>query len=142
MKKDVKDFVRQCFVCHIVKYSPEKPYGLLQPTELLERVWEDIAMDFITSLPRSKGYMVFLVMVDCYSKYAYFGPLPTANTALQVAELFCSMVIRLHGIPRSIISNRDSLFTSKFSKKVFELIGTKLRMSIAYHPKRRGKQRF
>ena len=64
-------------------------------------------MDFITNLPRSKGYMTVFVVVDRYSKYAHFGPLPTTHTASQVADLFCSMVIYLHGIPRSIISDRD-----------------------------------
>ena len=114
MKRDVKDFVGQCYVCQTVKYSTEKPYGLLQPTELPERVWEDVAMDFIISFPQSRGYTAIFVVVDWYSKYAHFGPLPTAHTALQVAELFCSMVICLHSVPRSIISDRDPLFMSKF----------------------------
>ena len=139
MKKDVKDFVGQCFVCQIVKY--EKPYGLLQPTELPKRVWEDTTMDFIASLPRSKGYTTVRVVVNRYSKYAHFGPLPTSHTALQVAGLFHSMVIRLHGIPWSIISDRDPLFTSKFwKKKIFELMGTKLRIVPIITPKQMDKQ--
>ena len=119
MKKDVKEFVGQCYTSKTVKYPTEKPYGLLQPTELPERVWEDIAMDFIVRLPRSKGYIAILVVVDRYSKYAHFGPLPTSHTATQVAELFFSMVIWLHGVPWSIIYDRDPIFTSNFWKKVF-----------------------
>ena len=111
----------------------------MQPNELPERVWEDIAMDFFIGLPRSKGYTTILVVVDRYSKYAHFKPLPTSHTTMQVAELFCSMVIRLHGVPRSIISDWDPLFTSKFWRKVFELMGTKLRMSTAYHPQTDGQ---
>ena len=82
-------------------------------------------MDFITNLPHSKGYTVVFFVVDHYSKYAHFGPLPTAHTASQLANLFCSMVIRLHDIPLSIISDRDPLFTSKFWRKILELMGTK-----------------
>ena len=80
------------------------------------------------------------MVVDRYSKYAHFGPLSTSHTAGQVADLFVSMVVRLHGIPHSIISDRDPLiFTSQFWKKVFELMGTKLRMSSAYHPQMDGQ---
>ena len=139
MKKDVKEFVGQCFVCQTIKYSTEKPYGLLQPTELLKRVWEDIAMDFITNLLRSKGYTAIFVVVDSYLKYAHFGLLPIAHTAPHMAALFCSMVIRLHGIPRLIIFDRVPLFTSKFWRKIFEVMGTKLRMSAAYHPQKNGQ---
>ena len=139
MKKDVKELVGQCFVCQIVKYSTEKSYGLLHPTELPKRVWEDIAMDFITNLPRSKGYTAVFVVVNRYLKYAHFGLLPTTYMASQVAALFCLMAICLHGVPRSIISDRDPLFTSKFWRKIFEVMGTKLRMSTTYHPQTDGQ---
>ena len=79
------------------------------------------------------------MVVDRYSKYAHFGPLQTSNMTIHVADLFCFMVICLHGVPRSIISDRDPLFTSKFWKNVFKLMGTKLRMSSAYHPQTDGQ---
>ena len=88
MKKDVKDYVGQCYTCQTVKYSIEKPYGLLQPTKLPEQVWEGITMDFIIGLPRSKGYIAILVVVDRYSKYVHFGPLPTSHTTTQVQNYF------------------------------------------------------
>ena len=91
-------------------------------------------MDFVIGLPRSEGHTTILVVVDCYSKYAHLVPLPRSHTAIHVAKLFCSMVIHLRGVPRSIISDRDPLFTSNFWKKVFELMGNKLCMSSAYHP--------
>ena len=108
-----------CYVCQTNKYSTKRPYGLLQPTELPEQVWEDVAIDFIFGLLRSKGYTAILVAVDRYSKYAHFGPLPTSHPASPVVELFCSMVVCLHGVPRSIISDCDPLFTSRFWKKIF-----------------------
>lgn len=120
MRKAVKEFVAKCYICQTTKYSTEKPYGLLQPIEAPNLIWEDIALDFIIGLPLSKGNTAILVVVDRLSKYAHFSPLPTSHTANQVAELFCSTVVRLHGVPRSIISDRDPLFTSNFWRKVFE----------------------
>lgn len=102
-------------------------------------LWEDVALDFIVGLPKSKGCTTILVVVDRLSKYAHFGSLPKSHTAGQVAELFCTMVIQLHGVPRSIISDRDPIFTSQFWKRVFELMGTKLRMSSASHPQTDGQ---
>lgn len=82
---------------------------------------------------------ILLVVVDRLSKYAHFGSLPTSHTTSQVAELFCTMIICRHGVPRSIISDRDPIFTSHFWKKIFELMGTKLRMSSVYHPQTDGQ---
>ena len=134
MRKDVKDFVERCYECQTSKYSTERPYGLLQSMELPKQVWEDVAIDFIVGLPCSKGFTAILVAVNRYSKYAYFRRFRTSHIASQVVELFCSMVIRLHGVPRSTILDRDPLFKSQFWKKIFELMGSKLRMSSTYHP--------
>lgn len=80
-----------------------------------------------------------MVVVDRLSKYANFGPLPSSHSAIQVVDLFTTMVIILHGVHRSIISDRGTIFTSKFWRKLFELMGTNLRMSSAYHPQLDGQ---
>ncbi|XP_062099393.1 transposon Ty3-I Gag-Pol polyprotein isoform X1 [Humulus lupulus] len=139
MKSEVRSFVQSCLVCQTVKYSPAAPYGLLQPLELPERVWEDLAMDFIVGLPNSFGVTNILVVVDRFTKYANFGALPNHYSATKVADLFSHMVIRLHGMPRSIVSDRDPIFTSAFWKKLFEFMGTKLKMSSSYHPQTDGQ---
>ena len=139
MRRDVKEFVQKCITCQTIKYSPASPYGLLQPLEMPERAWEDVAMDFIVGLPKSNGVTNIVVVVDRFTKYAHFGALPNPYTACKVAELFSNMVIRLHGVPRTIVSDRDPVFTSAFWKKIFELMGTKLKMSSAYHPQTDGQ---
>ncbi|MCI09458.1 hypothetical protein A2U01_0030544, partial [Trifolium medium] len=96
-------------------------------------------MDFITGLPPSQGSTVILVVVDRLFKTAHFGPLPTSFTASKVAEVFVSLVVRHHGYPRSIVSDRDPVFISNFWHKLFELSGTKLAMSSVYHPQTDGQ---
>ena len=117
-----------------MKHSTQAPAGLLQPLSIPKKIWQDIAMDFITDFPLSDGYTTILVMVDRLSKQAHFGALPQSYSAPKVANLFAQMICRLHGIPRSIVLDRDAVFLSKFWTELFTLSGTVLKCSIAYHP--------
>ena len=96
-------------------------------------------MDFITSLPKSQGFTVILVMVDRLSKYCHFGALDSNYNASKVAQLFMTMVVKLYGFPRTIVSDRDSIFLSHFWKELFKLSGTRSCMSSAYHPQSDGQ---
>ena len=125
--------------CQTIKYSTTAPNGLMHPLEIPDRVWEDLALDFIVELPNSKGYSTILLVVDRLTKYAHFGALPANYTVTKVVELFCGMVIKLHGLPRTIVSDRDRIFTSQFWKKLFEMMGTRLKTSSAYHPQTDGQ---
>lgn len=80
MKKDVQEFVGQCLICQSINYSTGKPFGLMQPTEIPQQIWEDVATDFIVGLPISKENTCIMV-VDRLSKYAHFGPLPSSHSA-------------------------------------------------------------
>lgn len=97
-------------------------------------VFRRLTMDFITGLPISNGYATILVVVDRLSKQAHFCALPRSYSEPKVAELFVQMVCKLHGMPRTIISDRDAVFMSKFWSELFQLSGTVLRRTTAYHP--------
>lgn len=139
MRKMVEDFVKSCLVCQQTKYSTQAPGGLLQPLSIPESVWEDVSMDFITGLPMSKGFTVIFVVVDRLTKYAHFGVLPTRYNAHRVAELFMDIVVKHHGCPKTVVSDRDVVFVSQLWSSLFKLSGTQLKYSTAYHPQTDGQ---
>jgi hypothetical protein len=102
-------------------------------------VWSDVDIDFIEALPRVHGKTVILTVVDRFSKYCHFIPLAHPYTAESVAQAFFAEVVRLHGVPQSIVSDRDPVFTSSFWKELMTLTGSKLYMSSAFHPQIDGQ---
>ena len=133
MKGDVKRFVAECGICQQNKTLALSPASVPQPLPVPNLIWEDITMDFIEGLPRSGGFDSIFVVVDCFSKYAHFIPLRHPYKVIMVAATFVKEVVRLHGISRSIISDRDKVFPSHFWNELFQLQGTHLRQSTAYH---------
>ncbi|KAL4010650.1 hypothetical protein IC575_030153 [Cucumis melo] len=105
MKREVAEFVSKCLVCQQVKAPRQKPAGLLQPLSIPEWKWENVSMDFITGLPRTlRGFTVIWVVVDRLTKSAHFGPGKSTYTASKWARLYMSEIVRLHGVPVSIVS--------------------------------------
>jgi len=139
MRNDIKKFVRECDICQVNKHETLHPAGLLQPLPIPSRIWADISMDFIEGLPPSHGYTVILVVIDRLSKYGHFLPLSHPYTASTVAQLFLSQIFKLHGMPQTIVSDRDPLFTSSFWRELFHLQGISLAFSSAYHPQSDGQ---
>ena len=135
----VKEFVRSCFTCQRNKTEHLHPAGLLQPLEVPSQVWSDISMDFVEGLPRVHGKSVILTVVDRFSKQAHFLPLSHPYTAATVARAFFEGIVRLHGFPASIVSDRDPVFTGHVWRDLFKLAGVKLRMSTAFHPQTDGQ---
>ena len=115
MKKDALDFCRQCLICHKVKAERVKIPGKLQPLDIPRMKWECISMDFITSLPKVAGnFDSIFVVVDRLTKVAHLISTRTTATASDIATLFVKEIVRLHGVPVQIISDKDVKFTSKF----------------------------
>lgn len=125
------DFVQQCVICQQDKHLNSHPAGLLQPLPIPKGSWCDISIDFIEGLPKSDSYTVILVIVDRFTKYAHFIPLKHPYTAKSVAQLVFDNVIKLHGMPKSVVSDRDKVFTSVFWQELFKMVGTKLLLSSA-----------
>lgn len=110
----VQDYVCACVTCQRHKSEHLHPAGLLLPLPVPTSVWYDIGIDFIEALPRVGGKSVILTVVDHFSKYCHFIPLAHPYSAESVAQVFFSEVVRLHGIPQSVVSDRDPVFTSIF----------------------------
>jgi hypothetical protein len=111
------------------------PTGFLYPLPIPEWKWEVVTMDFITRLPRTnKQHDSIMVVVDKLTKATHFIPLNTTHKVAHVVDIYMREVPRLHGIPKTIVSDRDPKFTSKFWKGLFKGLGTNLNFSTTYHP--------
>ena len=137
---EVRDYVLGCEVCQSEKSVHRLPAGLLQPLQLPEQKWNDISLDFIMGLPVSeKKNDGILTVVDRATKMVHLVPVQQTITAADTARVYWDNVGRLHGIPRSIVSDRDPRFVSKFWQEFWKILGSKLRMSSAHHPQTDGQ---
>lgn len=140
MARDVKRYVASCEQCQRNKPQLQPPAGLFKPLDIPSQRWDTISMDFIVKLPKTaRAFDAITVFVDKLSKQVHFCASHTTDSAADVARLFFDQIFRLHGMPRAIISDRDTRFTGKFWAKLTELMGTKLNMSTAYHPQSDGQ---
>ena len=135
----VKEWVKGCDVCQRNQSDLAAYPGLLQPLAIPEQIWQDISMGFNEPLPLSHGKSALLVVVDRLSKYAHFLPIPHPYTTSQVAQLFLDHVYKLHGLPKTIVSDRDKIFMSSFWQSLFKMLQVQLKMSTAYHPESDGQ---
>ena len=115
LKKDIAKYLAQCIECQQVKTKHRHPAGLLHPLPIPEWKWETISMDFITGLPTStKHNDAIMVVVDKLSKSAHFIPIKSTCKAIDITQIFMKEVFRLHDMPKEIVSDRDTKFTSNF----------------------------
>jgi hypothetical protein len=121
MKVDVQAYVSACDVCQRNKSETRSPVRLLQPLPVPNQVWKDISLNFIDGLPMFVEKDSILVVVDCLTKYDHFFVLSHPYLAKKIAETFVSGVLKLHGVPRSIISDQDPIFISSFWREFFKL---------------------
>ena len=139
MAADIKEYVATCPTCQQTKHSTQKKAGLLQPLEIPEQKWSHISMDLITQLPRTtSGNDAIVVFVDRLTKMIHIAPIKTAIKAPELARVMVTTVVKHHGMPAAIVSDRDPRFTGHFWQALMKSLGTKLQMSTAFHPQTNG----
>ncbi|KAH9705011.1 Endonuclease [Citrus sinensis] len=140
MKREIAEFVSRCLVCQQIKAEHQRPAGFSQPLPIPEWKWEHITMDFVTGLPRTQsGHDSVWVVVDRLTKSTHFLPFKTTYSMDKLGNIFVAEIVQLHGAPVSIVSDRDSRFTSKFWTSLPKALGTKLNFSTAFHPQTDGQ---
>ena len=140
MKKDISLYVAKCLTCSKVKVEHQRSSGLLVQPKIPVWKWESIAMDFITKLPRTtRGHDSIWVIVDRLTKSAHFLPIRETHSVEKLARIYVDEIVRRHGVPLDIISDRDSRFTSRFWQSLQTALGTRLNLSTTYHPQTDGQ---
>jgi hypothetical protein len=140
MKREIAKYVSECDTCQRVKASHLKASGTLHPLPILSWKWEDICMDFIVGLPNtSQKHDSIWVIIDRLTKTAHFLPVHTTYSAKKYAEVYLDQIVRLHGVPKTIISDRGPQFIARFWEQLQSALETKLIRSSAYHPQTDGQ---
>jgi hypothetical protein len=140
MRSDVERFVGTCVPCQRNKTSTQAPAGLLQPLPIPGRRWEVVSLDLITGLPTTEeGNDAIAVFVDKLSKMVHLVACHETDGALEVANMFVSVVFRSHGVPKTLLTDRDPRFTSNLFREISKLLGVKQAMSSAFHPQTDGQ---
>ncbi|GJW29543.1 putative reverse transcriptase domain-containing protein [Tanacetum coccineum] len=140
MKANIATYVSKCLTCAKVKVEHQRPSGLLVQPDIPQWKWDNITMDFVTKLPKSsQGYDTIWVIVDRLTKSAIFVPMRETDPMDKLARMYLKEVVTRHGIPLSIICDRDPRFASNFWRSLQNALGTSLDMSTAYHPQNNGK---
>jgi len=139
MDEHITAYVCSCDVCQSNKVIRHKKYGLVEPLEVHMRPWTAISMDFIVGLPKSEGYTKIWVIVDRFSKMAHFIRLKTEEHIKELASTLVKEISRLRGLPESIVSDRDTRFTSNLRTSLMQLLQVKLNMTTAFYPESDGQ---
>ncbi|PKA67250.1 hypothetical protein AXF42_Ash004742 [Apostasia shenzhenica] len=140
LKKDVVEVIKKCVPCQQVKSEHQQPGGLLQPLLIPTWKWEEVAMDFVVGLPRSqRGNDAIWVVVDRLTKSVHLLPMKITDFIDKLAKIYVDQIVRLHGVPTAIISDRVPKFTSHFWKKLHKTFDTNLKFSTAFHPQTDGQ---
>src|SRR5258706_5165324 len=134
LAKDVELFCKSCGICQTTKTSTAKLKGLLHSLPIPEAPCQSIAMDFVGPFPECMGHDYLLVVICLLTSLVHLTPTNTSAKATDIAWLFLRDIVRIHGLPKTIVSDRDPKFMSKFWRKLHRLMGVKLLMSMAYHP--------
>jgi hypothetical protein len=138
MARDTIAFCESCGKCQMIKTSNQRPAGLLHSLPIPNRPWASVGIDFMGPLPESNGYDYIIVVICRLTSMLHLIATTITVKATEVAEIYYREIVRLHGLPESIVSDRDTKFTSKFWKELHRITGGKLLMSTAFHPQTDG----
>ena len=134
LKRGVAKIVGQCRTCQLAKHRKQNT-GLYTPLPMPDHLWQDVSMDFVLGLPRTfRKHDSILVVVDRFSKMAHFLPCSKTSDASMIAKLYFDEIVKLYGLPKTIVFDRDVCSMSYFWKTLWHLVGTKLKFSTAFHP--------
>ena len=135
MKLDIAQFIAECDVCRRAKAEYQKPFGIIPPTPVPVWKWDEVEMNFFTGFPKTEqGYTAVWVLVDHLSKVAHFIPIHEHSRAKQLADLFVSMIVPSHGVPRKIMLDYGNMFTSKTWNSFKQSMGSHIPSAIIYQP--------
>ena len=139
MTKEVKQYIEGCDQCQRMKNKTEMPAGKLRPSQISERLWQYISVDFITKLLLSKDHDSILVVCDRFLKMSHFVMTTEKMMAERLMRLFRDYVWKLYGLPESVISDRGPQFAAGLTKELNKMLGMETKLSIAYHPQTDGQ---
>ena len=143
MRKDLGRYVRNCHPCRRSKASRKSPFGILKPNSVPDAPWQDLSMDFVIGLPKSKGYDAIWVVVDRLMKLCHMVPCKSTCSSKDLADLSLHNIWKLHGLPSTVISDRGPQFASRFWKALCERFRIEQRLSTGFHPQTDGQtERF
>ena len=139
MAGDIREFVESCPTCQLEKTDHTMKKGSLQSLAIPEAKWQEVSIDFITDLPTSSdGEDSIMTVVDRATKMVHLIPCKKTTTAGEAARLYWQQVVKLHGVPRAIHTDRGAQFIGRWWREIWTLLGTKLRFGTAYHPQSQG----
>jgi len=139
LKEDVKKYVQECTKCQQNKVQHQRKTGELHPLEIPEGLWQDISIDMIGPLPKSNGMDAIVVIVDRFTKMIRLKATTTNISSEGIAKIYRDKIWKIHGVPRTILSNREPQFASKFMEDFTKVLGIKRKMFMAYHPQTDGQ---
>ena len=140
IKKEIASFVSRCLTCQQVKAEHQRPVGKIKLLPILVWKWKKITMDFVIGLPRTqRQHDAIWVIVDRLTKFAHFLPVNVEDSLEKLGQLYVDEIVRLHGVPVSIVSDRDPRFTSRFWPSLQIALGTRLHFSTTFHPQEDGQ---
>jgi hypothetical protein len=139
MSKSATTFCKTCEACQQAKGSSQRPAGKLHPLPIPMKPWDSIVMDFVGPFPESRGFNYLWVIICRMTSMVHLVPVTINVTATELSWKHLREIVRLHGLPSSIVSDRDSKFTSRWWKELQQILGTRLLMSTSFHPQTDGQ---